>query len=74
MASTEQGDQRFSTEILRTFMGEVAHLQVPTTFHITDGSSERIFYFVRGGVRLLSAGPHSGPRGRRQPGGRGAAA
>ncbi len=42
-------------------MDEVAHLQVATTFHITDGSSERIFYFVRGGVRLLSSGPHGGP-------------
>ncbi len=59
MSTTEL---EFSIDALRTFMSDLTRLEVAMTLHLTDGCSERVFYFVKGGVRVFSSGPRSGPR------------
>ncbi len=54
MTNKTVANQRLSPSFLRALMGEIAEVHVGTTLHVTDGSSERIFYFVKGGIRLLS--------------------
>ncbi len=42
MKSRGKCSQRFTLDSLYAFMDELVQLRVSTTFHITDGTSERI--------------------------------
>ncbi len=59
--TTELGGSRFTLDRLRAVLSSLNRLKTSLTFHVTDGKSERVFYFVNGGIRVLSTGPHKGP-------------
>ncbi len=52
--------QPFSPDALQAFLNDAARVETAKTLHVTDGSSERLFYCVKGGVRALSVGPRCG--------------
>ena len=52
---------RFDLKILRQVMTRLAEPSSTFTLHVSDGLSERIIYFVSGGIRLLSLGDRRGP-------------
>ena len=56
MPPTEPGSQRFDLDLLFQVMQRGAEPTASVSLHVCDGVRDRLFYFVPGGVRMLSRG------------------
>jgi tetratricopeptide (TPR) repeat protein len=60
MSEALQDNLPFGPKELRRVLARLAEPSPVFTLHVSDGLSERVIYFVGGGVRLLSVGDRSG--------------
>lgn len=61
MTETRPGLRRFNAEVLRSVLPRIEGSGGFFTVHVSDGLSERVFYFVPGAVRMISAGRDVAP-------------